>query len=155
MKEKKTFSWPQTLLTVALSVLIASGVWLGFYGVPLLGLPKAEDVQSVTLVSLDSDSITVTDAENVELLVKAANLLNYKLGTPDTTRPGADRDLHPEERREPGAFGQCHHHVVEGKSPSAQAAGGVLQHCGRSVSDRTRQRCKRIKDHAERTTLFQ
>ena len=87
MKEKKTFSWPQTLLTVALSVLIASGVWLGFYGVPLLGRPKAEDVQSVTLVSLDSDSITVTDAENVELLVKAANLLNYKLGTPDTTDP--------------------------------------------------------------------
>ena len=87
MKEKKTFSWPQTLLTVALSVLIASGVWLGFYGVPLLGLPKAEDVQSVTLVSLDSGSVTVTDTENVELLVKAANLLNYKLGAPDTTDP--------------------------------------------------------------------
>ena len=47
----------------------------------------AEDVQSVTLVSLDSGSVTVTDTENVELLVKAANLLNYKLGAPDTTDP--------------------------------------------------------------------
>ena len=51
------------------------------------GCPKAEDVQSVTLVSLDSGSVTVTDTENVELLVKAANLLNYKLGAPDTTDP--------------------------------------------------------------------
>mgnify|MGYP001247054477 FL=1 len=85
--QKKHSAWLQTLLTVVLSVLIASAVWIGQYGVPLLGLPKAEDVQSVTLVSLDSGSVTVTDTENVELLVKAANLLNYKLGAPDTTDP--------------------------------------------------------------------
>ena len=85
--QKKHSAWLQTLLTVVLSVLIASAVWIGRYGVPLLGLPKAEDVQSVTLVSLDSGSVTVTDTENVELLVKAANLLNYKLGAPDTTDP--------------------------------------------------------------------
>ena len=85
--QKKHSAWLQTLLTVVLSVLIASAVWIGRYGVPLLGLPQAEDVQSVTLVSLDSGSVTVTDTENVELLVKAANLLNYKLGAPDTTDP--------------------------------------------------------------------
>ena len=85
--QKKHSAWLQTLLTVVLSVLIASAVWISRYGVPLLGLPKAEDVQSVTLVSLDSGSVTVTDTENVELLVKAANLLNYKLGAPDTTDP--------------------------------------------------------------------
>ena len=85
--QKKHSAWLQTLLTVVLSVLIASAVWIGRYGVPLLGRPKAEDVQSVTLVSLDSGSVTVTDTENVELLVKAANLLNYKLGAPDTTDP--------------------------------------------------------------------
>ena len=51
--QKKHSAWLQTLLTVVLSVLIASAVWIGRYGVPLLGLPKAEDVQSVTLVSLD------------------------------------------------------------------------------------------------------
>ena len=85
--QKKHSAWLQTLLTVVLSVLIASAVWIDRYGVPLLGLPKAEDVQSVTLVSLDSGSVTVTDTENVELLVKAANLLNYKLGAPDTTDP--------------------------------------------------------------------
>ena len=85
--QKKHSAWLQTLLTVVLSVLIASAVWIGRYGVPLLGLSKAEDVQSVTLVSLDSGSVTVTDTENVELLVKAANLLNYKLGAPDTTDP--------------------------------------------------------------------
>lgn len=85
--QKKHSAWLQTLLTVVLSALIASAVWIGLYGVPLLGLPKAEDVQSVTLVSLDSGSVTVTDTENVELLVKAANLLNYKLGAPDTTDP--------------------------------------------------------------------
>ncbi len=84
---KKTFSWPQTLQTVVLSVLISAGVWIGFYGVPLLGLPKAEDVESVKLVSPDSDPVTVTDAENVELLVKAAHLLNYKFGAPDSADP--------------------------------------------------------------------
>ena len=87
MKQNKSFSWPQTLLTVVLTVLISASVWIGFHGVPLLGLPKADEVESVTLVSLDSGSVMVTDAENVELLVKAANLLNYKLGTPDTTDP--------------------------------------------------------------------
>ena len=143
--QKKHSAWLQTLLSVVLSVLIASAVWIGRYGVPLLGLPKAEDVQSVTLVSLDSGSVTVTDTENVELLVKAANLLNYKLGAPDTTDP--------EKRGSPGAFRQPHDHVVEGQSTSAQAAGGVLQYCGRPVSGRIRQQCKRIKDHAERTTL--
>ena len=85
--QKKNFSWPQTVLTVVLSVLISASVWIGFYGVPLLGLPKVEDVQSVKLVSPDSDPVTVTDAENVELLVKAANLLNYKFGTPDAADP--------------------------------------------------------------------
>ena len=94
-KQNHSVSWPKTLLTVIVSVLITAGVWIGFYGVPLLGLPKAEDVQSVELVSLnnssvtvlDGNSVTITDTENVELLVKAANLLNYKLGTPDTTDP--------------------------------------------------------------------
>ena len=85
--QKKTFSWPQTVLTVVLSVLISASVWIGFYGVPLLGLPKVEDVQSVKLVSPDSDPVTVTDAENVELLVKAANLLNYKFGAADAADP--------------------------------------------------------------------
>ena len=42
--QKKHSAWLQTLLTVVLSVLIASAVWIGRYGVPLLGLPKAEDV---------------------------------------------------------------------------------------------------------------
>jgi len=86
-KSKGTFSWPQMLLTVVLSVLISAGVWIGFYGVPLLGLPKADEVQSVKLVSPDSDPVTVTDAENVELLVKAANLLNYKFGAPNAADP--------------------------------------------------------------------
>ena len=94
-KQNHSFSWPKTLLTAIVSVLITAGVWIGFYGVPLLGLPKAEDVQSVELVGLnnssvtvlDGNSVTITDTENVELLVKAANLLNYKLGTPDTTDP--------------------------------------------------------------------
>ena len=151
--QKKHSAWLQTLLTVVLSVLIASAVWIGRYGVPLLGLPKAEDVQSVTLVSLDSGSVTVTDTENVELLVKAANLLNYKLGGAGHHRPGTDRDLYPEKRGSPGAFRQPHDHVVEGQSTSAQAAGGVLQYCGRPVSGRIRQQCKRMNDHAERTTL--
>lgn len=86
-KQKKPFAWPQALLTAVLSVLISAGIWIGFYGMPLLGLPKAEDVQSVKLVSQDSDPVTVTDTENVGLLVKAANLLNYKFGAADAADP--------------------------------------------------------------------
>ena len=68
------------LITVVLAVLISAGVWIGFYGVPLLGLPKTEEVESAKLIWMDEDPIVVTETEQLELLVKAANLLNYKFG---------------------------------------------------------------------------
>ena len=85
--QKKPFSWRQTLLTVVLTVLLSAGIWIWFYGVPLVGLPKAENVQSVALTRAEGDTVVVTDAENVELLVKAANLLNYRFGTPEDGTP--------------------------------------------------------------------
>ena len=84
-------SWRRTLLrtagTALAAVLVSAAVWVAFHGVPLMGLPGPDEVRSVTLVSLDGGTKTVTDAENIELLVKAANLLNYTFGTPDTTDP--------------------------------------------------------------------
>lgn len=75
---RKFFSW-NTLWVVLISCAINACVWIGFHGIPLMGLPRKEAVKSVTLLYNGTDERTVTDKEKVELLVKSANLLNYQL----------------------------------------------------------------------------
>jgi hypothetical protein len=77
-KAWKFFSWAN-LWTIALTCILNAGIWAAFHGFPLIGLPEAEEVEKVTIVSNGTQEKTVTDEETVCLLVKAAHLLNYRL----------------------------------------------------------------------------
>lgn len=85
----KFFSW-NTVYVLMVVCVLNTVIWIGFHGVPLMGVPKKEDVESVTILCNDTDNgtiekessmkeRTITDDENIELLVKASGLLNYRL----------------------------------------------------------------------------
>lgn len=80
-KEKKFwkfFSWNTLCIVVVVCVLNAI-IWIAFHGVPLVGLPQAEDVKSISVTQNSSQEREITTEEDIELLVNAANLLNYCL----------------------------------------------------------------------------
>lgn len=75
-KKAKFFSWYTLTAALAAAVLSAlSGIWL--HGMPLVGLPKAEDVKSVT-ITRGQQKVELTASDDVQLMVSAANLLSYK-----------------------------------------------------------------------------
>ncbi len=81
-KEKKPwkfFSW-NTLCLVGVVCALNAIIWIAFHGVPLVGLPKAENVKSIMVTQNDSQQSEVTTPEDIELLVNATNLLNYRDG---------------------------------------------------------------------------
>lgn len=106
-KEKrawKFFSW-NTVFVLLMTCVLNTVIWIGFHGVPLMGVPQKENVESVTILCNDTGNgtiekeipmeqismeqipmeeltmkeRTVTDDENIELLVKASSLLNYRI----------------------------------------------------------------------------
>ena len=80
-KQKKVwkfFSWHTVFVVVVVSIL-NTVIWIGFHGIPLMGLPEKEYVKSVTIIWNGTEEKTVVDDENIEILVNSANLLNYRL----------------------------------------------------------------------------
>lgn len=77
-KIRKLILW-NTVLVIVITCILNSVIWILFHGIPLVGLPKKEDVKSVTIICNDTQKREVTDNETIELLVKSANLLNYQL----------------------------------------------------------------------------
>ncbi|MCI8726193.1 MAG: hypothetical protein HFG66_08785 [Hungatella sp.] len=68
------------LWSVIITCTLSTILWIGFHGVPLAGLPKKEEVQSITVLCEGAGQREITDDANIELLIKAANLLNYRIG---------------------------------------------------------------------------
>ena len=80
-KEKKRwkfFSW-KTLGTIVVILVIQTIIWVALHGIPLIGLPQAEDVKSISLTKNSSQEREINSQEDIELMVNAANLLNYRL----------------------------------------------------------------------------
>lgn len=77
-KHWKFFSW-KTLYTVVSIVVIQTIIWVAFHGVPLIGLPQAEDVKSISITQNSSQERELKSREEIELMVDAANLLNYRI----------------------------------------------------------------------------
>lgn len=79
MKERMRtfFSWNTLWSVTAACVLSVAGSLL-IHGVPLMGLPKAEEVKAVTIV-WNGEERTVTETDDVKLLADAAHLLHYRL----------------------------------------------------------------------------
>lgn len=79
MNGRKQGGRKSILAAVVLSVVLTAWGWVMLHGIPLLGMPKAADVQQVTLICMNTEK-TFTDRETVELLVGASGLCNYRLG---------------------------------------------------------------------------
>ena len=80
-KEKKRwkfFSW-KTLYTVVSIVVIQTIIWVAFHGIPLIGLPQAEDVKSISITQNSSQEREIKTREEIELMINATNLLNYRI----------------------------------------------------------------------------
>lgn len=75
---RKFFSLNTLCIAVVVCVLNAI-IWITFHGVPLVGLPQAEDVKSISVTKNSSQEREVTTQEDIKLLVNAAKLLNYRL----------------------------------------------------------------------------
>ncbi len=80
-KEKKIWKFAlwNTLCIIIVSCILNAAIWILFHGIPLIGLPKKEDVKSITIIYNETQKREITDNETIELLIKSANLLNYQL----------------------------------------------------------------------------
>ena len=80
-KEKKRwkfFSW-KTLGTIVVILVIQTIIWVALHGIPLIGLPQAEDVKSISITQNSSQEREIKMREEIELMINATNLLNYRI----------------------------------------------------------------------------
>lgn len=79
----------QTALPVTLSVLLTSALFFLTHGIPLWGVPDAQDVVSVevTELRLSSEARVLTAPGDIEMAVNMLGFLNYTPGTPDAEAP--------------------------------------------------------------------
>lgn len=97
-KEWKFLRWTVGIL---IACLLNAGIWIASHGVPLMGLPDAGDVVSVSLVSRDGGTErVVTDEDGIQLLTKAANLCNYRPFSEATGEPELSVTYHLKDGRE-------------------------------------------------------
>ncbi len=77
-KSWKFFSW-ETLCLIIVVCILNSVIWILFHGVPLVGLPKKENIKSISIIHNNAEERIITNDKDIELLISAANLLNYRL----------------------------------------------------------------------------
>ena len=77
-KHWKFFSW-KTLGTIVFILVIQTIIWVAFHGIPLIGLPQAEDVKSISITQNSSQEREIKTREEIELMINATNLLNYRI----------------------------------------------------------------------------
>ena len=77
-KHWKFFSW-KTLETIVVVLVIQTIIWVAFHGIPLIGLPQAEDVKSISITQNSSQEREIKTREEIELMINATNLLNYRI----------------------------------------------------------------------------
>lgn len=72
------FSW-QAFCSILAVCVVNTAIWIAFHGFPIVGLPEKEAVQSISITHNNAGERIITDHEDIELIVNAANLLNYSL----------------------------------------------------------------------------
>ena len=77
-KHWKFFSW-KTLGTIVFILVIQTIIWVAFHGIPLIGLPQVEDVKSISITQNSSQEREIKTREEIELMINATNLLNYRI----------------------------------------------------------------------------
>lgn len=82
-KSVKFFSGP-TLWAIVITCVLNTVIFIALHGVPLIGLPKAEEVKRISITHETFGEREITDEKDIGLLVNAANLLNYRFsGEPE------------------------------------------------------------------------
>ena len=82
MKGKKILkSILSTICLILVMTIITTGIKIGMEGMWLLGIPKSEDVTSVTIKypTLTEENLEITDSKQIELCVNLSDFLKYKL----------------------------------------------------------------------------
>lgn len=79
----------QYIIPVFLSMCLTTIGYFFIYGIPLLGIPKTEDISYVEIFDrkLDNSVRRFTEVEDIEKTVNITGFLNYKLGTPKQNEP--------------------------------------------------------------------
>ncbi|SNS35843.1 hypothetical protein SAMN05446037_1008137 [Anaerovirgula multivorans] len=77
------------LIPIMISSTIISIGYFFMNGIPLLGVPKLEDIAYVEISDnrLDINARKFTEKEEIEKAINMINLLTYKLGTPEEKEP--------------------------------------------------------------------
>lgn len=75
---KQKYFLKNVILVVLISCVLNTILWIAFHGVPIMSMMKAEEVESITISYCDVQQKEIVEKEEIKLLVKARNLLNYK-----------------------------------------------------------------------------
>ncbi len=62
-----------------ISCILNVVIWIAFHGIPIMGIPNIEEVESITIKYNNVQQKEIIKKEEIELLVKSSNILNYKI----------------------------------------------------------------------------
>ncbi len=67
------------IFVVMISCILNVVIWIAFHGIPIMGIPNIEEVESITIKYNNEQQKEIIKKEEIELLVKSSNILNYKI----------------------------------------------------------------------------
>ncbi|MCI9354879.1 MAG: hypothetical protein HFE58_08815 [Firmicutes bacterium] len=67
------------IFVVMISCILNVVIWIAFHGIPIMGIPNIEEVESITIKYNNVQQKEIIKKEEIELLVKSSNILNYKI----------------------------------------------------------------------------
>ncbi|NDO47428.1 hypothetical protein [Clostridium sp. MD294] len=67
------------IFVVIISCVLNVVIWIAFHGIPVVGIPNIEEVESITIKYNNVQQKEIIKKEEIELLVKSSNILNYKI----------------------------------------------------------------------------
>ena len=62
-----------------ISCILNVVIWIAFHGIPIMGIPNIKEVESITIKYNNEQQKEIIKKEEIELLVKSSNILNYKI----------------------------------------------------------------------------
>ena len=67
------------IFVVMISCILNVVIWIAFHGIPIMGITNIEEVESITIKYNNVQQKEIIKKEEIELLVKSSNILNYKI----------------------------------------------------------------------------
>ena len=67
------------IFVVMISCILNVVICIAFHGIPIMGIPNIKEVESITIKYNNEQQKEIIKKEEIELLVKSSNILNYKI----------------------------------------------------------------------------